>query len=128
MVVGHKREIVIEHIQKAFSKNMDIIEFVTQEEQLGTGHAVMQAKKALENFNGNVLILSGDVPLLKNKTIASLEAIHKQNSWTASLISGIPENPFGYGRILRNSKQDMIGIREEKDASESEKAIQEINS
>lgn len=107
---------------------MDIIEFVTQEEQLGTGHAVMQAKKVLENFNGNVLILSGDVPLLKNKTIASLETIHKENSWTASLISGIPENPFGYGRILRNSKQDMIGIREEKDASESEKAIQEINS
>lgn len=128
LIVGHKREAIIEHVERVFSEDMARIEFVVQESQLGTGHAVAQAEKALDGFQGSVLILSGDVPLLKASTIQSLIAEHNKEQWTASLISGIAGNPFGYGRILRDNDKLMIGIREEKDSSEQEKAIPEINS
>lgn len=128
LIVGHKRETVIEHIEREFSRDMGRIKFAVQESQLGTGHAVAQAEKALEGFQGSVLILSGDVPLLKASTIQSMIAEHDKEQWAASLISGIAENPFGYGRILRDKDQFMIGIREEKDSSDQEKAIPEINS
>lgn len=88
----------------------------------------MHAQSALSGFDGNILILSGDVPLLQTETIRKWTNIHEEKQWTASLLSGIPDDPFGYGRILRDTDGAFYSIREEKDANESEKAIQEINS
>jgi bifunctional UDP-N-acetylglucosamine pyrophosphorylase / glucosamine-1-phosphate N-acetyltransferase len=101
--------------------------FALQEEQLGTGHAVLQALPLLEGFRGKVLILCGDVPLVKRETLLSfIEASQKSRS-TLSVMTVVVENPFGYGRILRNSKGWLKRIVEEKDARKKEKAIREIN-
>lgn len=101
--------------------------FALQDEQLGTGHAVLQALPLLEGFRGKVLILCGDVPLVKNETLLSfIEASQKSKS-VLSVMTVVVENPFGYGRILRDSKGWLKRIVEEKDAREKEKAIREIN-
>lgn len=126
IIVGHQRESVINFISKEY--NFEKIHFAIQEEQLGTGHAVMQTYSQLKDFDGNVLILSGDVPLLKIKTIKEFISYHNKNNFDASLISAKLDNPFGYGRIIRNALNEFISIKEEKDAAEDERKINEINS
>ena len=128
IIVGHKRELLIEHISKSFASNMEQIDFAIQEEQLGTGHAVMQAETFFKDFHGNIVILSGDTPLIKAETIATLRNNHISHNWNASLISGIFENPFGYGRILRDENNHFTSIREEKDANDAERMVHEVNS
>ncbi|MBL7191073.1 NTP transferase domain-containing protein [bacterium] len=120
-VVGYKREMVMEHLG-------DRVRFAAQEQQLGTGHAVEQAREALEDFEGAVLILSGDVPLLKVSTIDRLRRMHIQGNYTCTLISCIFKDPSGYGRIVRNSEGAVIKIVEHKDANPEELEIREINS
>ncbi len=97
--------------------------WVEQKEQLGTGHAVMQAFDSV-NLNNNVLVLYGDVPLTKKET---LEELLKDSEGKVALLSVNLDNPFGYGRILRNDKGQVIGIVEQKDASEEQQKIQEVN-
>ena len=128
VIVGHKKELVMEYIRVDFAKYMNQIEFSVQEELLGTGHAAMQAEKNLRGFVGNIVILSGDTPLVQVKTLQNLESTHIKNGWVASLISGHLENPFGYGRILRNEHGHFFAIREERDASDEERKVQEVNS
>jgi len=124
-VVGHHREQVINFLESKYpGKN---IEFAVQEEQLGTGHAVMQAEKALEGFTGNVLILSGDVPLLKYETVHKLINEHSKNNNDATLLTTVFNNSSGYGRIVRDTGGKFEKIVEEKDANEEEKKIKEIN-
>ena len=97
--------------------------WVEQKEQLGTGHAVMQAFD-LVNLNNNVLVLYGDVPLTKKET---LEELLDGSEGKVGLLSVNLDNPFGYGRILRNTENQVTGIIEQKGASEEQQKIQEVN-
>jgi bifunctional UDP-N-acetylglucosamine pyrophosphorylase/glucosamine-1-phosphate N-acetyltransferase len=121
VVVGYQAD----RIQEMFK---DIpIEFALQKEQLGTGHAVLQAIPFLKSFGGMVLILCGDVPLVKLETLRSFIDTYKRTGSTLSVLTTVVEEPLGYGRILRNSESWLEKIVEEKDASEEERTIREIN-
>ena len=126
-VVGHQKNSVIEFIKIKFADEIAKFDFAHQDEQLGTGHAVMQTQEFLENFEGSTLILSGDVPLLKVNTVTDFLNFHFGNNNDASLISAIFKNPHGYGRVLRENN-NFYDIREEKDCNEEEKKCNEINS
>lgn len=125
VIVGYHKEQVIEFIKK---HNKPIFEYAIQEEQLGTGHAVAQTESNLSEFDGNILILSGDVPLLSKSTTQNFIHLHYDSNSSASVLSSIAQNPYGYGRIIRDENDDFIKITEEKDANEQEKSIKEINS
>ncbi|MBM4157549.1 MAG: UDP-N-acetylglucosamine pyrophosphorylase [Ignavibacteria bacterium] len=132
IVVGHQKKSVLEFINKKFNgkENPEFkkIYFAHQDKQLGTGHAVIKTKKYLGNYKGIVLILSGDVPLLREKTLNKFIEYHRENKFRASLISAVMDNPSGYGRIIRDSQKNFTDIKEEKDTSEKQKKIKEINS
>jgi len=121
LVVGHQAD----KIKEKFKGPR--IHFVIQEEQLGTGHAVLQALPFLQSFNGTVLILCGDVPLVKMETLRSFIDTFWRNESVLSVLTAVVENPFGYGRIVRNQAGWLERIVEEKDATEEEKLIPEIN-
>ena len=122
LVVGYKHELVREAIGDS-----DVV-YVEQKEQLGTGHAVIQAESVLKNKVGNVLILCGDVPLLKVKTLQKLKENHDTSGAVATILTANFENPFGYGRVIKDSNNSVLKIVEQKDASEDEKKITEVNS
>ena len=128
IIVGHQKQSVIDFIRERFSNEMSKIKFAHQDEQLGTGHAVMQTSDELKTFDGDVLILSGDVPLLSYDTVGKFISFHADNNFTASLLSAIFEGPFGYGRIIRDGNGKFIDIIEEKDAEPYIRKIKEINS
>lgn len=128
IIVGHQKQSVIDFIRETFKNDIDKISFASQDEQLGTGHAVMQTKLYMENFDGDTLILSGDVPLLNVNTVKKFLDFHNENKFSASLLSANFENPFGYGRIVRDTEGHFIDIVEEKDATDEIKNIDEINS
>jgi len=104
------------------------VTWIEQKEQLGTGHAVMQAIPELENYKGDVLILSGDVPLLSVETMKNLIDQHRNSNAKATILTTVLENPFGYGRIIKDENGNVLKIVEEKDSSNDEKAVREINS
>lgn len=118
LILGHKKEEVL--------KVMGDITYVEQKEQLGTGDAVKQAKNRLENFNGTTMILCGDTPLLKEETLKNLYETHKSSGNIATILTSIYENPFGYGRIVKNG-ENVVAIVEEKEANEEIKKIKEVN-
>jgi len=117
-IVGHGREIVSQHISRR-SK------VVVQEQQLGTGHALMQAIPFLQDEH-TILVLSGDQPLLTSATLESLLEHHRQSKASATVLTAILDNPFGYGRIIKD-QGGFRGIIEEKDADPRQKEIKEIN-
>ena len=119
LILGHKKEEVL----KVVGENCD---YVLQTEQLGTGHAVIQAKEKLEGYDGDVMILCGDTPLLRESTLKSLYDYHKESGAVTTILTSIYENPFGYGRIV---KEDGLvkAIVEEKETSEEIKKIKEVN-
>jgi len=121
LVVGHQAD----KIKEKFKDPR--IHFVLQEEQLGTGHAVLQALPFLQSFNGTVLILCGDVPLVKMETLRSFIDTFWRNESNLSVLTAVVENPSGYGRIIRGPTGWLERIVEEKDGSEDEKLIREIN-
>lgn len=122
VVTGHKSEMLQEHLNGKY-------ETVIQEQRLGTGHAVMQAKAFLEKHKlGNVLILCGDAPLMDSETVSSALEYHMANKNAVTVISAKVDNPFGYGRIVRNKDGILKKIVEEKEASNKEKIINEVNS
>ncbi len=102
-------------------------EFVIQEEQLGTGHAVQQAEKYLANKKGTTIVVCGDTPLLTKNTIQAVLNHHEQERAAVTILTANAEEPAGYGRIVRNANNQVSKIVEQKDATEEEKAIQEIN-
>ena len=124
VIVGWKKETVIEH----FASGQKRAVFVEQAPQLGTGHAVMQAEQELSSFDGQVLVLSGDVPLLKEATARSLIAHHRTHEACATILTAELAHPAGYGRIIRRSDGSVTRIVEHKDATEEERHIKEINS
>jgi bifunctional UDP-N-acetylglucosamine pyrophosphorylase/glucosamine-1-phosphate N-acetyltransferase len=121
VVVGHQAD----KIKEGF--NDPRIRFVLQKKQLGTGHAVMQAMPFFQSFGGTILILCGDVPLVKAETLRSFMDTFWKNGSVLSVLTAVVENPQGYGRILRSQAGWLEKIVEEKDASEEEKLIREIN-
>jgi UDP-N-acetylglucosamine pyrophosphorylase len=124
VVVGWQKDSVIAHLS-ATGKPVTCVE---QSPQLGTGHAVMQAEKPLSGFAGDVLVLSGDVPLLTYETVTGLVAHHNAKGAAATVLTAILDDPTGYGRILRNADGEVTGIVEQKDATEEQRRIREINS
>jgi UDP-N-acetylglucosamine diphosphorylase/glucosamine-1-phosphate N-acetyltransferase len=102
--------------------------FARQAEQLGTGHAVMQAESALSGRGGTVVVLNGDVPGLRAQTIRDFIAYHNRQRAMATVLTAMLDDPTGYGRIVRDADGHRLRIVEQKDASESERAIREINS
>lgn len=125
VIVGHCKESVEEFID---SKNCPIIKTVEQSQQLGTGHAVAQAESLLKEFCGNVLILSGDVPLLRKSTLKEFYDLHNAGCSNLSVLTAFAGDPAGYGRIVRNSGGRFTGIVEHKDATVEQLAIKEVNS
>jgi UDP-N-acetylglucosamine diphosphorylase/glucosamine-1-phosphate N-acetyltransferase len=99
-----------------------------QTEQLGTGHAVMQARNALSEFQGTVLVLVGDVPLLRSETLDALLNLHRKEKASCTLLTAEFADPTGYGRIVRDSHGGVQAIVEHKDASPEILKIAEINS
>ncbi|HEX3031470.1 MAG TPA: bifunctional UDP-N-acetylglucosamine diphosphorylase/glucosamine-1-phosphate N-acetyltransferase GlmU [Bacillota bacterium] len=120
LVVGHGAEQVREAVG-------DQANYALQLEQLGTGHAVLQAEALLQGFDGNVLVLCGDTPLLEEATLSGLIRHHRETGAAATVLSAVMENPRGYGRIIRDDNGGVARIVEEKDASPTEQAIREIN-
>ena len=122
VVTGHGSEQVRAHVGQP--KNL---EWVIQDKQLGTGHAVRQAEQVITDVR-DVLIVCGDTPLLTADTLARLATEHRAREAVVTVLTAEVEDPFGYGRIVRDGSGKVIRIAEEKDASEAERAIREVSS
>lgn len=120
VIIGHGAELVQELVGNR-------ARIALQTEQLGTGHAVLQAAKVLKDFVGTVMILCGDTPLIKGGELKKLYEFHVQSGAVATVMTAMIEDPFGYGRILRDADGNVAGIVEEKEASPEQKLIKEIN-
>jgi bifunctional UDP-N-acetylglucosamine pyrophosphorylase/glucosamine-1-phosphate N-acetyltransferase len=121
-IVGHRAEMV----QAELSKHADV-EFALQAEQKGTGHAVMMCQEQLRSHHGPVLVLAGDTPLLKRESLTSLLKTQQEQGVACVIGTATTEANFGLGRIIRNSSGDFEKIVEEKDATDEEKRVREIN-
>ncbi|MGL6106677.1 bifunctional UDP-N-acetylglucosamine diphosphorylase/glucosamine-1-phosphate N-acetyltransferase GlmU [Romboutsia sp.] len=119
-ILGHESEVVKEKLPKDTMIAM-------QTEQLGTGHAVMMAKDYI-NEDDTIVVLCGDTPLVREETLERLFAYHIDNEYHATVLTTKVSNPTGYGRIIRDKNEDLLKIVEQKDASEEEKLVEEINS
>ena len=125
IIVGHKNDV----IQKSFENHQfaNQINFVLQDPQIGTGHAIQVLSKELKTFKGKLLVLNGDVPLIESKTLEGLIKFHDKKEAEASIITTTLENPFGYGRVfLKNDQIDKI--IEEKDCNNDQRKNKVINS
>lgn len=120
VIVGHGAELVESMVGEQGK-------IVLQAEQLGTGHAVMQTKDALAGFTGTAMILCGDTPLLDGEELKKFYEAHVQSGAAATVLTAFMDNPFGYGRIVRDADGNVQGIVEEKDADAQQKLIKEIN-
>ncbi|MDR7483506.1 MAG: bifunctional UDP-N-acetylglucosamine diphosphorylase/glucosamine-1-phosphate N-acetyltransferase GlmU [Armatimonadota bacterium] len=120
LVVGYGAE----QVRAALGEGL---RYVQQNEPLGTGHAVLQALPLLEGFAGTVLVLYGDVPLLRPETLETLLAHHRQQGAAATILTDVRDDPTGYGRVLRDARGNVLRIVEEPDASPEEREVREIN-
>lgn len=118
--------VVVGHCAEEVQEKLRGVKFVIQETQLGTGHAVIQADKYIES--GPVLVLCGDIPLLRAETIRKMYEIHKAHNNHATVLTADFPDPFSYGRIIRDSNDNITAIIEERDADSKQKEIKEINS
>ncbi len=123
VIVGHHADEV-----KAFvDKNYKNSKCVLQSPQLGTGHAVSMVCPYLENFEGQVFILNGDIPLITESTLKKFIEFHNANNSDLTVMSTIFENPTNYGRIIRDENGNFKAIVEEKDTTDDEKKVKEVN-
>lgn len=121
-VVGYRKDEVI----KAFADDPDLI-WVEQAEQRGTGHAAMVCGDALKDFDGNLLVIAGDMPLLRTETLELLVQRHEKERSAVTLATAMLDVPTGYGRIVRDEYGNLEGIVEESDCTEPQRRIKEIN-
>lgn len=127
VIVGHCAEQVQNFVETNGSAELRAhLGWVEQKEQLGTGHAIMQLMPVLENFKGSLMIVNGDVPLLRSETLQLLRETHEELDYAATLLTTKVVDPTGYGRIVRHHQQ-FVKIVEHKDANPKELQIQEIN-
>lgn len=122
VVVGH----LADDVRRALSERLGL-RFALQEPQLGTGHALLQAETHLAGARGTVVLLSGDVPLLRGVTLEELVAAHERSGAAATVLTARVPDPAGYGRIVRQDGR-ITAIVEHRDATPVERAIDEINS
>ncbi len=120
IVVGYKKEAIL----SAFTG----YGFAEQTEQLGTGHAVMAAAPALDNFGGSVLVCCGDMPLISKASFLELVDTHVREKNDCTILSGTSDEPLDYGRIVRDGSGAFLRLVEHKDCSEDERKIKELNS
>jgi bifunctional UDP-N-acetylglucosamine pyrophosphorylase/glucosamine-1-phosphate N-acetyltransferase/UDP-N-acetylglucosamine pyrophosphorylase len=121
-VVGYKAELVEERLAK-----YDNIEFATQSEQLGTGHAVMMCRELVKDHNGPIIVVAGDSPMLQADSVKALLDDFASSNPACILGSLIHEDPTGLGRIVRDGDGNFVGIVEHKDASDEQLKINEVN-
>lgn len=126
LILGYKKEEILTKLKEEIFTEKEEISYVVQEEQLGTGHAIIQAKSHLENYTGDVIILCGDTPLLRKKTLENLYKIYQEEKADGIILTANFENPFGYGRILKENGK-VVKIVEEKEANAEIKKIKEVN-
>ncbi|MDP8221628.1 MAG: NTP transferase domain-containing protein [Candidatus Stygibacter frigidus] len=122
VVIGYKKEAV-----KAVIPKDDSIRFAVQDPQNGTGHAIMVCRDQIEDFEGLIFILYGDVPLLTSATLLKMYEVHRQEHSACTVLTAIMDDPLQYGRILRYKKGDFNKIVEHKDATDDERKVKEIN-
>lgn len=123
VVVRHERDLVADAVAGVAAE----VEVVDQDEVPGTGRAVEVALERLEAFEGEVLVLSADVPLLEADTLADLVRLHRAQEASATLLSAVLDDPRGYGRVIRDGQGAVERIVEQKDATDEEAAVGEIN-
>ena len=121
VVVGHQAK----QIQDTFSDPR--ITFVRQEDQLGTGHAVSMTEPVFKDFKGCILILCGDIPLITAQTLTELASLHRGKKATLTLLTAHREDPMGYGRVVHGTHGKVCKVVEEKDATNKERKIKEVN-
>jgi len=119
-VVGYGADKVTEHLR-------DESKFVVQEEQLGTGHAVLKAEDLLKDKEGTTIVVCGDTPLITEETYKELFNYHERNETKATILTAKAPNPKGYGRVIRNGQNEVERIVEHKDADDKERSVDEIN-
>ena len=121
VVIGHKAENIQGHL-----RSRQNVRTVVQEPQLGTAHALQQTESVLRGLSGTVVLLSGDVPLLRPATLQELVGTHRGANAAATVVTATVERPYGYGRVVR-SRGRIVRIVEERDASPGQRRIREIN-
>lgn len=119
-IVGHGAD----EVEKVLGEQ---VAYALQEEQLGTGHAVLQAKPQLDHLPGQTLVICGDTPLFTGETLNQLFAHHHAQGAQATILTAYAENPFGYGRVIRDATGNVIKNVEQKDGTPEELAVKEIN-
>lgn len=124
VVAGHKKEMIKEYLCKSFPS----VKSIDQDSQSGTAHAVMMARDNFPDMGKNILILSGDAPLITAKTLDILVRLRSENDLSVSILTSIVQDPAGYGRIIKDGDGRVLKIVEDADASREEKLITEVNS
>lgn len=120
VVVGHGAEAVQQYLGER-------VQYVMQQEQLGTGHAVLRAAPLLAEQAGTTVIVCGDTPLIRGETIRRMVELHEESGAAATIMTAVIEDPTGYGRIIRGADGSVARIVEHKDCDEEEAAVREIN-
>lgn len=120
IVVGYKKEMIYDKIKGDYK-------FVSQDEQLGTGHAVMMAEEEFKDYKGSVLVAYGDMPLYKRSTYEKMFEIHNKENATCTVLTAIIDHPPAYGRIIRDEEGNMTGVIETKDCTKEQLEITELN-
>ncbi|MHA6801153.1 bifunctional UDP-N-acetylglucosamine diphosphorylase/glucosamine-1-phosphate N-acetyltransferase GlmU [Bounagaea algeriensis] len=128
VVVGHGRDAVTPHLDELSTSLDRPISTAVQQQQLGTGHAVARGLDALDETSGTVLVTYGDVPLLDSTTMRGLLEEHRDSGNAVTVLSAVVAEPTGYGRLLRDAHGVVTGIVEQKDATDAQAEITEINS
>lgn len=126
VVLHHQKDAVQKSLQAAVGDSLRGLSFVDQGAPKGTGHAVQVAMQALADFRGDVLVIYGDCPLIETETLAALREL-RGDATPCTVLTAYPEDPTGLGRILRDDDGRFVGIREERDCDDEERAIDEIN-
>ncbi len=121
LVVGHQKDAVMDAV-----RNRKVL-FAEQHEQRGTGHAVARAGECLRSFPGDILILCGDVPLLREKTLHALIGHHGSTGAAVTVLTTVLDDPGRYGRVVKTANGRVLRIVEERDATKEERAVKEIN-
>lgn len=122
VVVGHGKE----EVQRAFADHPEIV-WVEQAQQNGTGHAVMCCRDALFGFSGSVLVIAGDMPLVRRSTLAGLYETREQSGDAVTIATTVLDDPTGYGRIVRDEHGELAAIVEDRDCSPKQRDIREVN-
>jgi UDP-N-acetylglucosamine pyrophosphorylase (EC 2.7.7.23)/glucosamine-1-phosphate N-acetyltransferase (EC 2.3.1.157) len=122
VIVGYEQEQVRQALREY------PVEFVEQAQQLGTGHAVQQLLPVLGDFQGDLLVINGDVPLLRAETLQALVERHRQMNPEVTLLSAQVADPYGYGRVFCDAQQQVLELVEERDCTPAQRQNRRINS